>query len=85
MTPDQSKAAADALLRPSVNKLAGRKKKLHERLDRRSRFFVNNVPAIVAVVVTVASMNYLTESGLLAMLMGIAAGNLTGAIIWRRK
>ena len=83
MTPDQSRTAADELLRPAVNELAGRKKKLRERLARRSRFFVDNIPVVVGVIVTVASMNYLTESGLLAVLTGIAAGNLTGAFIWR--
>jgi hypothetical protein len=85
MTPDQPRAAADELLRPSVNELGSRKKKLHERLSRRSRFFVDNIPVVVGVVVTVASMNYLTESGLLAVLTGIAAANMTGAFIWRRN
>ena len=85
MNPDQSRAAADELLRPSVNELAGRRKRLHGRLVRRSRFFVDNIPVVVGVIVTVASMNYLTESSLLAVLTGIAAGNLTGAFIWRRN
>ncbi len=85
MTPDQSKAAADELLRPSVNELASRKKKLHERLAGRSRYFADNIPVVVGIVVTVASMNYLTESGLLAVLAGIGAGNLAGVFIWRRK
>lgn len=84
MTPDQARAAADELLRPSANALDRRKKKLHERLARRSQFFVDNIPAVVAVIVTVVSMNYLTDSGLLAVLTGIAAGNLTGAFIRRR-
>ena len=85
MTPDQSKTAADELLRPSVNDLASRKKKLHERLARRSRFFVDNIPVVVGVIVTVASMDYLTESSLLAVLTGTAAANLTGTFIWRRN
>ena len=85
MTPDQSRIAADELLRQSVNDLDSRKMKLHERLTRRSRFFVDNIPMIVGVIVTVATMNYLTESSLLAVLTGIAAGNLTGAFIWRRN
>lgn len=85
MTPDQSKAAADELLRPSLNELASRKKKLHERLALRSRFFVDNIPVVVGIIVTVASMNYLTESNVLAVLTGIAAGNLIGAFIWRRS
>ena len=85
MDPDQSRAAADELLRPSANELASRKKKLRERLARRSRFFVDNIPVVVGVIVTVASMNYLTESSLLAVLTGIAAANLTGAFIWRRN
>ncbi len=84
MTPDQSRAAADALLRPSVNELDCRKKKQHKRLARRSRFFVDGIPAVVAVIVTMVSMNYLTESGLLAVLTGIAVGNLIGAFIRRR-
>ncbi len=85
MTPDQSRAAADELLRPSVDELAIRKKKLHERLARRSRFFVDSIPVVVGVISTVASMGYVTESTLLAILAGIAAANLTGAFIWRRK
>ena len=85
MTPDQSKATADELLRPSLNELAGRKKKLDDRLARRSRLFVDSIPAVVGVIATLASMNYLTESGLLAVLTGIAAGNLTGVFIWRRN
>ena len=85
MTPGQSKAAANELLRPSVNELARRKKRLHERLARRTRFFVDNLPAVVAATVTVASMNYLTESGLLAVLTGIAAGSVTGVFVRRRN
>jgi hypothetical protein len=85
MTPDQSKTAADELLRLSVKDLDRRKKQLHERLPQRSQFFVDNIPVVIGVIVTVASMNYLTESGLLAILTGIAVASLTGALIWRRK
>ncbi len=85
MTPDQSKAAADELLRPSVNELEGRKKTLQERRARRSSFLVDSIPTAIGVIVTVASMFYLTESGLLAVLTGIAAGCLIGAVVWRRS
>ena len=85
MNPDQSKAAADELLRPSLEELAARKKRLDDRHARQSRLVVDTIPIVVGVVVTIVSMISVTESGLLAVLTGIAAGNLAGAFFWRRK
>ncbi len=84
MTPEQARTAAIALMRPSVEELQVRKRRLQEKTAQRSRFLIDNMPVIVGVIVTVVSMNYLTDSDLLAVLGGIAAANLIGAFVWRR-
>ena len=84
MTPDQARTAAEAILTPSLERQAVRKMKLQERLALRSRWLADHIPTATGAIVTIASMNFFTESNLLALLTGIAAGSLVGAFLWRR-